>query len=443
MNESKQYMKQHMKQHILSYRFICLVAVVVLLGACRKSLTVDQENHTVEEGYYNDAPRIQQAVIGGYVDLRRALFANYAWMMYGEARVGDVNVTVPYQTKVSQQELTAADRDIIQLSDWSFFYDVIKDANDLLEIIDKADGEILNAYQRNTFRGEALALKSIAYFYLTRIWGKVPSAEEGNFGKLLTTQELLTQTIAWTTEAQRLLPWRLLNDDGIESLALTLVRFNKTAATQLLAQQQLWLGNGQNAYDILTNTFTSSTTDSLAGFGLAIGADRRMEIPQAPLSASAIRIPLEVFNAIYPDGDARRSRMFTISGGNATLIVGDASRLEILPVREIKLLFAESAWRAQHLAEAKEHLIDAANGATEDYSTLTEDTFAEALLKERQRLMVGTGQRMFDLIRFNEVETYIPSFTEADVEKGAAYWPLSERSIKGNGLTQNAYWLVP
>lgn len=437
-NESKHYMKQH----ILPYKLICLIAVIVLLGACRKSLTVDQENNTVEEGYYNDAPRIQQAVIGGYVDLRRALFANYAWMMYGEARAGDIRVSVPYQAKVSQQELTTNDRDVIQLSDWSFFYDVIKDANDLLDIIETADTEILSSYQRNTFRGEALALKSMAYFYLTRIWGRIPSAEKSNFGTLLTTQEAVTQAITWATEAQRLLPWRLLNDDGIESAALTDVRFSKTAVTQLLAQQHLWLGNGQNAYDILTTTFTSNTADSLSAFGLAIGADRRTEIPQSPHSAAVVQIPLSVFNTIYPTGDTRRSR-FNISGNNATLIVSDASKLELLSRREIELLFAEAAWRAQHLEEAKAHLITAASGATEDYNTLTEETFGAALLQERQRLLMGTGQRMFDLIRFNKVDTYIPVLTEADVEKGAAYWPLSEKSIRGNGLTQNPYWLVP
>ncbi len=439
MSESKQYMKQH----IISYKFMWLIAMVILLVSCRKSLTVDQENNTVEEGYYNDAPRIQQAVIGTYVDLRRALFANYAWMMYGEARTGDMHVSVPYQEKVSDQELNAADRDVMQLSDWSFFYDVIKDANDLLDIIAAADEEVLSPYQRNTYKGEALALKSMAYFYLTRIWGQVPSAEKNNFGSLMNTQEVVSQAITWASEARQLLPWRLLNDDGIESVALTAVRFNKTAVTQLLAHEHLWLGNGQAAYEILTNTFTGSTADSLSGFGLAVGADRRMQIPQAPLSAGNVRIPLSVFNTIYPVGDARRNAMFNISGNNATLIISDASKLELLSRREIGLLFAEAAWRSQHLEEAREYLIAAANGATEDYSILTEETFGPALLQERQRQLMGTGQRMFDLIRFNQVEVHIPALTEADVAKGAAYWPLSEKSIQGNGLSQNPYWLIP
>lgn len=441
MNEQKQYMKQHR----LKYKFLCLLAVVVLLASCRKSLTVEQENNTVEEGYYNTAPRIQQAVIGGYVDLRRALLANYAWMMYGEARVGDMRVSVAFQDKVANQELVTGDRNVTELTDWSYFYDVIKDANDALDIIAKADEGVLSTYQEKTFRGEALALKSMAYFYLARIWGSVPSAEANNFGAKLSSQEVVAQAITYATEAQKLVPWLLLNDDGIESWALTNVRLNKTAVTSLLAHEHLWLGNAQPAYDLLTNTFTSRTTDSLSGFGLAIGEDRRTEIPVTPLTGGQVRMPLAKFNTIYPEGDTRRSSMFNISASTntATLIIHDPSLVELNSYYEYRLLLAEAAWRAGHLDEAKDFLVTAADGAIEDYSTLTEEEFGPALLLERQRMLVGTGQRMFDLIRFGEVETYIPAFTEADVQKGAAYWPLSAKSIQGNGLTQNPYWLVP
>ncbi len=422
------------------------VAVMVILFSCSKTLTIEPENRTVPEGYYNSAQRIQQAVIGGYVDLRRALLANYAWMMYGEARVGDLHVVVPYQEMVANQELTADNRYLAELSDWGYFYDVIRDANDILDIVAYADGEALSTYQGNLFKGEALALKSMAYFYLARIWGAIPSAEKNDFGKRLSSEEAITQAASWAAEAKELVPWILTNDDGIESVALTAVRFNKTAVTSLLAQEQLWLGKAQNAYDLLSNTFTAGTADSLSGFGLSNGKDRRTDdIPETPLNGSVVRMSLDRLNAIYPTGDARRAGMFNISASEniATLIIKDASMVELLPQREINLLFAEAAWRSQRLEEAKAYLTIAATGATEDYAALTEDTFGAALLLERQRMLVGTGQRVFDLIRFGEVSSYIPRFTEDDVEKGAAYWPLSASSMKGNAWSQNSFWSNP
>lgn len=432
------------KMNIMKFwKFIPVTAIIILSSCSKGMLTIEPENRTVPEGYYNSAQRIQQAVIGGYVDLRRALLANYAWMMYGEARAGDLNVAVSYQPLVVKQELTADNLNLSQLADWGYFYDVIRDSNELLDIIASADEETLNAYQRKLYRGEALALKSIAYFYLTRIWGDIPSAEKNNFGKRLTSTESVTQSAQWAAEAKELLPWILLNDDGIESVALTAVRFNKTAITSLLAQQELWLNRGQNAYDILINTFTPAVADSLSGFGLSNGADRRTEIPQNPLSSSVVRMSLDKLNAIYPVGDARRTRLFNVSSSQATLIVRDAGILELLSVDEIGLLLAEAAWRSSHLDEAKDYLIKTAVGATEDYSILTENTFEEALLLERQRILMGKGQRVFDLIRFGKVSNYITEFVPDDVEKGAAYWPLSANSMKGNSWSQNNYWAHP
>ncbi|MGV8880323.1 MAG: RagB/SusD family nutrient uptake outer membrane protein [Sphingobacteriaceae bacterium] len=425
-------------------KFWKLIPIVVLtvFSSCKDSLTIDDlENKTVSDGYYDSPKRIEQAVIGGYVDLRRALLANRAWLMYGEARTGDLNVAVDYQKAVLSQQLTLDNRYLQQLADWGYFYDVIRDANNLLDIINQADANTLNAYQRNLYKGEALALKSVAYFYLARIWGEVSSAEKNNMGTRLSNQESVTLAATFAVEAKALLPWLLTNDDGIESVALTGIRFNRTAITLLLAQEQLWLGNAQNAYDLLNKTFTEATQDSLSGFGLSLGVDRRTDIPKNPLDASVVTMPLERLNLIYPTGDTRRTSMFHVSDKNATLLIKEADVLELLPKREVNLIFAEAAWRSGHLNEGKTFLIKAAAGATDDYTALTEETFPAALLMERRRMLVGTGQRVFDLIRFGQVRMDIPQFTDADVQNGAAFWPFSANSIKGNSLNQNTYWL--
>lgn len=419
------------------------VILLIVLASCKDNLTVDLENRSVADGYYDSPQKIEQAVIGGYVDLRRALLANHAWLMYGEARTADLQVAVNYQQAVAGQMLTTNNRYIQQLTDWGYFYDVVRDANDVLNIVNKADAGMLTGYQRNLFRGEALALKSLAYFYLARIWGDVPSAEKNDMGKRLTNQEAVALAATFATNARAMLPWMLINDDGIESVALTGIRFNKTAVSALLAHEDLWLGKPADAYTLLNNTITATTTDSLSAFGISLGADRRTTIPEKPLDAALVSMPLTKLNAIYPTGDTRRAAMFNIVADKniATLIVKEADVLELMPLRELNLLLAEAAWRSGRLNDGKINLIRAAAGATEDYNALTEATFADALLTERRRMLVGTGQWVFDLIRFGKVSTYIPAFTPADVQNGAAYWPLSANSIKSNSLNQNTYWL--
>lgn len=424
------------------FRLILITVLLLNLASCKDSLTIEPDNRTVAEGYYDSAQKIEQAVIGGYVDLRRALLANNAFLMYGEARVGDLKVEVDYQQVVADQKLKADQRYVKQLSDWGYFYDVIRDANNLLDIVNSADQGILTTNQHNLFKGEALALKSVAYFYLARIWSDIPSAEKSDFGKVLSNVQAVTLASSYALEAKAILPWMLINDDGIESLALTRIRFNKTAVTSLLAQEQLWLGKAADAYTLLSNTFIPSSADSLSAFGLSLGADRRTEISIAPLAGNVVSVPLLRFNAIYPASDTRRS-MYNISADDnkATLIVTEADVLELLPLREINLLFAEAAWGSSRLAEAKTYLIKASAGATENYTTLTQANFADALLNERRRMLMGTGQRVFDLIRLAKVRDFIPAFSAEDIQKGAAYWPLSANSINGNSLSQNSYWL--
>jgi len=423
------------------FRLIPVIMVVLALPSCKDSLTIEPDNKTVINGYYDSAQKLEQAVIGGYVDLRRALTANYAWLWYGEARTGDLEIAVDYQQTILDQKLTSDNRFVRQLTDWGYFYDVIKDANDLLDIVNNSG--FLTSYHRNLYKGEALALKSTAYFYLARIWGNVPSAEKNNRGKLLTNQEAVTLASTFAAEAKGILPWILLNDDGIESVAITNVRFNKSAITILLAQQQLWLGKTQEAYTNLAGTFSTIPADSVSSFGISLGVDRRTELPAAPLGAAVVSLSLDRLNAIYPSGDTRRGSMFNINTtqNRATLIVKDATILELLPQREINLLIAEAAWRIAHLDEAKTYLTRAAAGATENYNTLTDVTFADALLKERRRMLMGTGQRVFDLIRFDKVPAFMTVFSDEDVRKGAAYWPLSASSVSSNSLSQNTFWL--
>ena len=418
-----------------------LIPILVFsMSSCNDFLTLSPENRTEEDGYYSSGQRVDQAVVGAYVDLRRALLSNYSFLMYGEARAGDLIVNVDYQSYVTSQKLKTSQYELGQLTDWGYFYDVIKSANDVLNLVADSDPDVLSDYRRKLYKGEALALKSMAYFYLTRIWGDIPSAEAADLGQKLTGAAAIERAATYAREAMPLLPWTLLNDDGIESASLTAVRFSRTSATLLLAQEELWRGKGPEAYSALQQLFADGA--SRTGFNLSMGKDRRTTITTTPLSGTMVSMPIAKLNAIYPAADTRRASLFTISAsqGIATLIVRDQASLELLKLTELNLLLAEAAWRSGNMDEALAQLIIASKGATEDYTTLTKDTFGDALLLERQRLLVGTGQRFFDLVRFGKVSAFVPALNEAAVQSGAAYWPLSARSVSGNSLSQNSYW---
>ncbi len=421
-------------------QFFSIACVFMMLFSCNDYLTNDPDNKTIIEGYYNSAVRINQGVTGVYDEMRKALLANYGWVMYGEGRDSLLQVDEDYYSYVASQNLTADVDELVQLTDWEYFYDVIYAANQILDVVEDVDEGVLSDYQYNLFKGECLALKSLAYFYLARIWGDVPSAEDADFGVLLDETEVVGRSLSYATEADPLLPWMLLNDDGIESSALTEVRFSKTAIKILMAQEDLWLGNNADANNILFDSFTADVlSDSISGFGLSYGEDERVDIPTDPFE-SAVTISIDKLDELFPEEDSRRSSMFNISDDKATLIADDDDVLTLFSKDNLYLLFAESAWRNNDLESAIGYLTEVSSGATEDYSVLTDDDFEDALLLERERLLIGTGQRFFDLMRFGKVSDEIDVFSDEDVNNGASYWPLSQSSLDDNSLTQNSYW---
>ena len=427
-------------KYIKGYQLLLLLSLAVF-SSCKDYLTVDVENKTVEEGYYDSPAKVEQAVVGIYVDLRRALLTNHAWLMYGEARLGDLMVQNEAQQDVLSQKLLAKQAQVQELTDWRYFYDVIFDANQTLSLLENIQKDVLSTYQYKLFKGEALALKSYAYFYLARVWGTAPSAEKTDFGTKLNSTELIGRAIVYAKEAQALLPYGLLNDDGIFSKSLTETRFSKSAVTLMLAQEQLWLNQNADAQALLTTTFKQLPTDSISSFNIAMGIDRRQPtLTQRPLDAAMVSMSIDRLNAIYPVGDARRAKMFTITGNKASLIVKNQELLPLLDSKEIDLIQAELAWKAQDLLGAKQLLKKAAAGALENYDELTESTFEQALLKERRRLLMGQGLWLFDLVRFAKIPVFIPMLTAEDVKNGAAQWPLSNPSIQATGWNQASYW---
>jgi hypothetical protein len=423
---------------IYIFSYICLTALL----SCNSFLTIeDPEDRTIPEGYFITSQKVEQAVIGVYVDFRRALLENRAWLVYGEVRAGDIILNEDYGNFVLEQNLKAANKELTRLTDWEYFYDVLNNANWVLNLVDETKKDVLSDYEYQLFKGEALALKSLAYFYLYRIWGSVPSAEKTNFGKVLPKEDVINLSIDFAQQAAQLLPRILLNIDGIESLELTRYRMNSSAIKIILAEQYLWIGNHNEAYAILSELQADLLKDKWASFGFSLGEDARTNLPQTLFDRNRVVISIEKLDEIYPEGDTRR-KFFDISkeSGTGRLLDNCQNLTKLITLNDYYLLLSEAAWRTERFAEAKTVLSEVANGATEDYLEIESSEFKQSLLNERRRLLIGSGVRFFDLVRFNEVAVHIPQFSQQDISDGAVYWPLSEKSLKDNSMTQFPYW---
>lgn len=424
------------KKHIVAFWVI-----LIILSSCSELLTIkDIENKSVVDGFYDSNKRVEQSVIGIYINMRRALILNRAWLAYGEQRSGDIQLNSSYQDYIISQELDANNIYLDQISNWEYFYDAIAQADRTLEIVEGLESGILNEYEKNLFKGESLALKSLAYFYLARIWGEVPVLESGYTVSKSSSEEVINLAISFAEEAYDLVPWELLNDDGVVSSSLTESRLNKSALSMLLAQEYLWQGSSNKAYSILQ--YVGSSDDSaFYQFGFVLGEDYDVDLPDELFDSDIVSVSLEALNRLYPEGDTRLDR-FYIQEDQAELTTDLYDVTSLYNEDELKLLITEAAWRTGKNEEAKTLLADVADGATEDYLSIADSEIGASILQERARILIGCGYRFFDLIRFNEVSNTISTLTDSDVNEGAIYWPLSNASMQSNdGIIQNSYWL--
>lgn len=74
------------------------------------------------------------------------------------------------------------------------------------------------------------------------------------------------------------------------------------------------------------------------------------------------------------------------------------------------------------------------------YSEVISGKLIDAIFKERQKELMGEGQRWYDQVRYNKIVQTSPAFTRL-IRNGGIFWPISRNLLAQNPkLTQNSYW---
>lgn len=129
---------------------------------------------------------------------------------------------------------------------------------------------------------------------------------------------------------------------------------------------------------------------------------------------------------------------------------GDVQNVEgnkvIWRLADLKLLRAECRARLK-MPTAVEDLNDVRDRAgLDEYAGSTDsENLRREIFNERDRELFGEGQRYFDIVRngyLDRLSRTYQDLTDKDIENGALYKPVAEKSFKNNELmTQNKYWL--
>lgn len=227
-----------------------MVALLSLSG-CEEFLEEDPRDILAPESFFNSDEEARAAANGLYKPLYSTeLYGSYGisrFYMYGADVIEPSREGGGSLNDINNYTLSEG-RDAGARQAWIEFYKIIQDANIL---IDRVSGnENITEDAKAQYLGEALFLRSFAYYHLTNMFGDVPyytdnlSIEEVRSIGRIDKGQIRNQLVIDLQEAQDLLP-----DNQSEN------RVSKWAAATLMAKihliQQNWEGARNKAVEII------------------------------------------------------------------------------------------------------------------------------------------------------------------------------------------------
>jgi hypothetical protein len=168
-------MKKNTKKLII--RIGCAI-ILILATCCQDWLSIEPENDLIKEKFWTKKADVESALAAAYDALRSSSLQS---LIFGELRADLVEFTGDafsnYQ-KIAASNISPTNSVI----DWSKYYKAINLANTLMHYDDEVfeKDQTFTQELKDAYEAEALFIRSIAYFYLIRLWKDVPLVLEAS-----------------------------------------------------------------------------------------------------------------------------------------------------------------------------------------------------------------------------------------------------------------------
>lgn len=218
-----------------------LIGLAALLVTSSCSLQFDPINIPVSATSWKTEGDANSAIIGNYYKLRETLsfgndlafftYGDFTTQLFSDAEWGTHEFSGNFQWLGNGG-----------ITDWSKFYKVILTSNVAIKNISTMPVDAFGSEaKRNVYVGEALFVRAYTYFYMTRIWGKVPmlldpvedASQAVKDYPLSTEDQLLDQCIIDLKKADTYLTWQA-------TAGKKAVRANRASVNALLAHVYMW-----------------------------------------------------------------------------------------------------------------------------------------------------------------------------------------------------------
>ncbi|GAA3650453.1 RagB/SusD family nutrient uptake outer membrane protein [Flavivirga jejuensis] len=252
-----------------------LVAFIVFgMVACNEAVLDQYPNHVISENLvYGSTENLEKVLIGAYNELSRSDYLGR--VLYKRAAVKSADfryVQTNYNPRTYElieyknEESTTNSGSAASL--WNQAYKTISNLNIVLDYIDESDG---NDAEKIKIKAEALALRGMIYFDLSRtftypwIWIKEGSNAQGLPLNLSSTENTVERSTLGQTYEQIILDMNmaleLLNDNTWEEGSTKFI--TKTGVHALLSRIYLYKEDWDNALDYATEVLSVKGASNL------------------------------------------------------------------------------------------------------------------------------------------------------------------------------------
>ncbi|MDQ1152753.1 RagB/SusD family nutrient uptake outer membrane protein [Sphingobacterium zeae] len=493
--------------------YTALLGASLILGSCGKDfLNITQIDKLTGNNYWTNKGDVEQYMGGIYSTFREATMTNIFFPASGDLRCAPTNRTsatsgsgrdyIAYLRNNNLSMIFARENDFSyfgfpRITKWDTFYKMVQNANIVCYQLDNKDMPFLSERQKSAYKAEAIFLRSLAYFFMVRLYGDVPYYTDVNTNPLPRTNmvTVLKNISADLDATYKDLPWTYDDPSVIavkamrgSALALNMhinmwiagfttedksINYEKVAALG----KELMEENG-GAYELLDlkrtkEIFKGRTREGLfeivqnfnygESFHLSASySDYVLHAPNKVTSKSYIYYDPKFMEKMYPvaEADLRKTYWFDkdiystngdfqcLKFSNVFMEEGEDNNPDdnqmIFRYSDPILLRAEALAELNRDEEARTVVNVIRKRADASEISVSGDDLKDAIWWERVRELLGEGNFYYDLVRTKKVMN--TEYTMAPMSVGAFNaggwtWPIDKSAMNNNPYMRlNNYW---
>ena len=421
--------------------YILLVAMAIAIVSCTDKIIVDNPTQPSTGNHVTSVAEAEKRLNEAYDIMRSADAYSGKMVFYGDVAGDDMMASSPSSLSADFYLLNYTPETSPEAM-WDLPYLIISKCNEIINGIDLLEGT--QGEIKNYYKGQALALRGMLLFELTRIYALPYNRDKGaspGVPIILSEESLANKNIRQNTVAEC---YNAIISDLNESISLLdntkgaeyhKGRISRWGVMSLLSRVYLYHSDNKKAYDMAVRAIDGAETD---GYRLWTNTEYATAWSNDPTETQKGEVLFEIVNTTdnsqggktlghlhSPEGgkdivvtsyfhytlrkDKKDVRLKLLKYSNGQAFVNkyqpqdgetaEYANIPLLRLSETYLNAAEAAAKLGNNDNAIKYLDPIVRRANPQETVQGQDITVSTVSKQRQKELVGEGHRLYDAIR--------------------------------------------